>query len=92
MIPISNFPGLVDSHYLTTVDGHTIVTAGKMVSFGGASVGASASKVEKNAGVQESKSEDKKKSRFSRLFQRKSSSKGSRSSYKYPVICSLRGS
>ena len=76
MIPISNFPRPVDSHHLTIVDGHTIVTAGKMVSFGGAS----ASKAEKNAGVQESRSEGKKKSRFGSLFQRKSSSKGSRSS------------
>lgn len=75
-MPIPNFPRPVDSHHLTTVDGHTIVTAGKMVSFGGAS----ASKAENNASVQESKSEEKKKSRFSRLFQKKSSSKGSRSS------------
>lgn len=88
MIHISNFPRPVDSHHLTTVDGHTIVTAGKMVSFDGAS----ASKVEKSADVKESKSEGKKKSLFGSLFQRKSSSKGSMSSQKYPVICDSRGS
>lgn len=77
MISIANVPrGPEDSHHVTLVDGHTIVTAGKMVSFDGAS----ASKAEKPADVKESNSEGKKKSRFGSFFRKKSSSNGSRSS------------